>query len=252
MAKYYVLCDDDCRHEGMNREQIIAAIEQALEQGFVSDPDGAVISKLREIRSNGAVQLWVGSQEEFNALSPAPDINRAFVRIGDNGIVYLCPDDNSAKAFENHMGDTGNPHNVTLEQVLGGRRLGVSHSTAGTKTEDKWVDGKSIYAKAISSDYHRNISGSVRINLPDDVDSFIGVVGNVAGYPIGYYNESSTGVNDFVRFRVNLAGKYCILWASESIRGMSNIILYYTKTSDSEVTVVSRGGSQVLDKIVLE
>lgn len=251
MAKYYVLCDDDCRHEGMNREQIIAAIEQALEQGFVSDPDEAVISKLREIRSNGAVQLWVGSEQEFNALSPAPDISRAFVRIGKNGVVYLCPDDDSAKAFEKHMGDTNNPHNVTIEQVLGGRTLGVKLSGTGTKTDNRWVDGKAIYAKAITGDYNKRIGGSIHINLSDfDVDTFIGAVGNVAGYPIGYYYEGSGGITDFVRFRVNLEGKYCILWTNQSIRGKFSVILYYTKIEES--SVVDKGESEPgLDEIVL-
>ena len=251
MAKYYVICDDDCRYEGMTREQIIAAIEQALEQGFVSDPDEAVISKVREIRSNGAVQLWVGDEAEFNALDPAPDISRAFVRIGKNGVVYLCPDDDSAKAFEKHMGDTNNPHNVTIEQVLGGRTLGVKHSAAGVKTDDRWVDGKAIYAKALTGNYGENIGGAYRINLSDfDVDTFIGAVGNVAGYPIGYYYEGSGGVTDFVRFRVNIEGKYCMLWSNQSIRGRFNVIMYYTKTD--EFSAVDKGESEPgLDEIVL-
>ena len=92
MAKYYVVCDDDCRYEGMTSEQILTAIQQALEQGYVSDPDAAVISKLREIKAGGAAQVWIGTEAEFNALDPAPEYALSFVRVGADGKLYLCSD----------------------------------------------------------------------------------------------------------------------------------------------------------------
>lgn len=66
---YYVISDDNCLYDGMTKEQIIAAIQQGLEQGYVSDPDGAVISKIKEMNANGALQMWVGTEAEYNALS---------------------------------------------------------------------------------------------------------------------------------------------------------------------------------------
>lgn len=149
MAKYYVICDDDCRYEGMTKEQILASIEQALEQGYVSDPDAAVFSKIKEVCAGDAIQLWVGSEAEFNALSLPSNVGRAFVRVGENGIIYLCADDSSADAFEDHMGNTNNPHNVTFEQTLGNMVLCPNHYAEEVKTVGRWIDGKPIYTRVI-------------------------------------------------------------------------------------------------------
>lgn len=100
MAIYYVLCDDDCRHEGMTREQILAAIEQALEQGFVSDPEQAVFSKIKELRANATTQIWLGTEAEFNAIEPAPEVGKALVRIGTDGVLYMCSDDTTLENLE--------------------------------------------------------------------------------------------------------------------------------------------------------
>ena len=91
----YAICDDDCKFVTMTKEEILAAIEQALEQGYVSDPDGAVFSKIKEINEGAAKQLWVGTEAQFNALSPAPTINKSVVRLGADGVLYLCTDDKS-------------------------------------------------------------------------------------------------------------------------------------------------------------
>lgn len=93
MAKFYVLCDDDCRYEGMTKEEILTAIQQAVEQGYVSDPDGAVFSRIKEIRANGTAQLWLGTEAEFNAIGPAPVTNLSLVRVGADGVLYICTND---------------------------------------------------------------------------------------------------------------------------------------------------------------
>ena len=183
MANYYVICDDDCRYEGMTREQILAAIEQGLEQGFVSDPDGAVFTKVKELNANNAVQLWVGTEAEFNALDSAPNISRSVVRIGANGVLYLCSDDSLVGDFENHISNENNPHNVTLEQILGGESLGMNYSTEEMKTGGKWIDGKPIYCKVVQVD---------SIGTSKDVDLNTGAMSSVvSARGIGY---TSTGI----------------------------------------------------------
>lgn len=92
---YFVFDDHDNRLEGMSKEQILSAIEQGLEQGYVSDPEGAVISKIKEINANGTAQLWIGTEAQFNALSPAPSIGKSIIRIGADGVLYICTDDSS-------------------------------------------------------------------------------------------------------------------------------------------------------------
>lgn len=114
---YYVLTDDDCKYEAMTKEQTITAIEQAVENGVVSDPDGAVISKIKEIRANGIAQIWLGTEAQFNALSPAPSVGYTFVRVGANGIMYICTDDQTSSNMLNHATNKNNPHEVTAAQI---------------------------------------------------------------------------------------------------------------------------------------
>lgn len=95
MAKFYVVCDDDCRYEGMTREQILTAIEQAVEQGYVSDPDSAVFSQIKELREGASARLWIGTEAQFNELGLAPTIAKTVVRVGTDGVLYLCTDDTS-------------------------------------------------------------------------------------------------------------------------------------------------------------
>lgn len=117
MSIFYCVCDDDCRYETMTKEQILTAIQEAVAQGYVSDPDGAVISKIKEIRAGSAAQVWVGNEAQFNAISPAPFVGKSVVRVGENGVLYLCSDDRTLEDLENHVSDKTNPHNVTAEQV---------------------------------------------------------------------------------------------------------------------------------------
>lgn len=144
MAKYYVICDDDCRYESMTREQILSAIEQALEQGYVSDPDSAVFSKIKEKRANGTTQIWVGTETEFNEIESVGEVGRAIVRMGSDGTMYFCTDDSLVENLVQHTQNQENPHNVTVEQIFGAN--GFDHSLEEVNTGFKWIDGKPIYA----------------------------------------------------------------------------------------------------------
>ena len=104
----YCVCDDDCRFESMTKEQILTAIEQAISQGHVSDPDSAVFSKIKEIRANEAIQIWTGTEAQFNALDPAPSVGKAVVRVGADGVLYLCNDDTTFDLL-NEIAERGLP-----------------------------------------------------------------------------------------------------------------------------------------------
>lgn len=91
----YAICSDDCKFETMTKEDILAAIQQAIEQGYVSEPGEAVFSKIKEINANGTAQIWVGTEAEFNALNIAQNIHKSVVRVGTDGVLYLCTDDTS-------------------------------------------------------------------------------------------------------------------------------------------------------------
>lgn len=130
-STFYVVNKDDCFTEGMSKEQILSAIELALEQGYVSNPDSAVFSKIKEIRANETAQIWIGTEAQFNAISPAPTIGRSIVRIGENGVMYICSDDSTLNEFSNHLNDKNNPHGVTFDQVAGADVLPTSKGGTG-------------------------------------------------------------------------------------------------------------------------
>ena len=64
---FYVICDDDSKHEGMTKEQILAAITQAVETGGIRNCDTGFITKIKEKNSGGYVSFWVGTQAQYNA-----------------------------------------------------------------------------------------------------------------------------------------------------------------------------------------
>lgn len=65
---YYVICDDDSKHEGMTKEQILAAIVQAVETGSIGNIDTGIVSKVKERNTGGYVAFWVGTTAQYNAL----------------------------------------------------------------------------------------------------------------------------------------------------------------------------------------
>ena len=85
--KYYLICDDDCRFEGMTKEQIMAAIAEATGNTPVSI-DEAFITKIKELNGNTDLTFWKGTQAEFNALG-LTDTDRTLLCVGADGKLYI-------------------------------------------------------------------------------------------------------------------------------------------------------------------
>ena len=66
--KWYVRCQTGCLAESMTKEQILAAIKQAVEGGSVKDVDTGFITKIVEQNKNTALSFWVGTSAEYNAI----------------------------------------------------------------------------------------------------------------------------------------------------------------------------------------
>ena len=87
--QYYVICADGCKFESMTKEQIYAAIEQAISTGEIKDVDTGFVTKLKECNRNAALSFWVGTQEEYNALTETAQ-----------NCFYIITDDTSGEDFE--------------------------------------------------------------------------------------------------------------------------------------------------------
>lgn len=66
--KYYCFCDANCKAETMTKEQILAAIAQAVETGSVGDCDTGFITKVKEMNGGDYVTFWVGTRVQYNAI----------------------------------------------------------------------------------------------------------------------------------------------------------------------------------------
>lgn len=64
----YVFCDQNCKYEGMTKEQILAAIVQAVNEGTIGDVDTGFIQTVKTI--NGLpLRFFVGTQAAYDELT---------------------------------------------------------------------------------------------------------------------------------------------------------------------------------------
>ena len=185
---YYVICDDDCKYEGMTKEQILSAIEQGLAQGYVSDPDSAVFSKIKEIRANAATQIWVGTETQFNAISPAPAIGKSVVRVGSDGVLYLCSDDSTLDDLSKHLSNKDNPHGVTFNQVIGGNTVPVSKG--GTGASDAATARNNLGAVSKSGDTMTGALSAPQFTVDKAAGSYTLMMFNSNGELAGYLMQN--------------------------------------------------------------
>lgn len=86
--KYYCFCEANCKFETMNKEQILAAIAQAAENGLVFDVDAAFISKVKEKNAGGYITFWMGTEAQYNALTEK-DANCVYIKTGSLSLFEL-------------------------------------------------------------------------------------------------------------------------------------------------------------------
>ena len=64
----YVICDQNCKFEGMTKEQILTAIMQAVESGEIKDVDAGFVTTIKTI-SGQPLKFFVGEQAAYDALT---------------------------------------------------------------------------------------------------------------------------------------------------------------------------------------
>lgn len=64
----YVFCNNNCKYEGLTKEQIFTAIMQAVNEGTIGDIDTGFVTTIKTI--NGSpLKFFVGTQAEYEALT---------------------------------------------------------------------------------------------------------------------------------------------------------------------------------------
>lgn len=115
---YYVRGDSKSLFESMTKEEILTAITQAIQTGQIAQLDTGFITRLKEINKGKALQFWVGTTAEFNALEQQ-----------EENVLYIKTDDTSApdisaalQSIENVLGDQSaqlGEHEEQLNDISG-------------------------------------------------------------------------------------------------------------------------------------
>lgn len=130
--KYYLICDDNCKFEGMTKEQIYSVIAEATGNTPTS-VDGAFITMIKESNANKALSFWMGTEAEFNALGATGE--KMYVKADADGKLYLLPDDDDLiteeKLSESFIlpidkGGTGATTTDEIKTLLGLDSVGVN------------------------------------------------------------------------------------------------------------------------------
>lgn len=86
----FVRGDNNGNYDGMTKEEILAAITQAIQSGTISDIDTGFVTKIKELNGGLALRFWVGTTAEYEALTDKP-----------NNVLYIKTDDTSAADINN-------------------------------------------------------------------------------------------------------------------------------------------------------
>lgn len=91
----YGFCDNNCKHLVYTREEVLSILQQAINDGTLSGIDAAYAAIQKVACCNGGedITFWTGTEAEFNALSPAPNVAYFIPRRGLDGKIYICIDD---------------------------------------------------------------------------------------------------------------------------------------------------------------
>ena len=96
----YVFSGDNCKYESMTKEQILAAIQQAVSTHEITDVDTGFVTKIKERNQNKQLQFWVGKQSEYEAI-PTKDENTFYIVTDDSSF------DDIADAVNQMQADVG-------------------------------------------------------------------------------------------------------------------------------------------------
>ena len=86
--KVYVICDQNCKFEGMTKEQILTAITQAVENGTIGDVDTGFVQTVKTINGIG-LKFFVGTQAQYMELTEEDKANLYAIITDDTTLAGL-------------------------------------------------------------------------------------------------------------------------------------------------------------------
>ncbi len=136
--KYYVLCEQNCKFEGMTKEQILTAITQAVNEGTIGDIDTGFITTIKTINDK-ALKFFVGTQSEYEALTDAQKANVFALITNDTTKEALLE---SIRRLEEEKANTDDLRQMTYVHITDGAniRFVFSYVSSGNPTIQSYTD----------------------------------------------------------------------------------------------------------------
>lgn len=91
-GKYYVIGYGNNLYESLTKEEILAAITQAIETHTISDVDTGFVTTIKEQNSNQGLKFWVGTTAQYNAIA-----------VKDPNCFYILTDDVELEDLEQQI-----------------------------------------------------------------------------------------------------------------------------------------------------
>lgn len=137
--KVYALDEGKNNFQTMTKEQILSAINQKISSGSIVNIDDAFITKIKEMNAGALVQLWIGTQAEFQALSEKQE-----------DVLYILSDDptvddieDSISSLEQSVSDVAQNNtylNERYNQILNGQQTVYRAKYASSDTSKGTID----------------------------------------------------------------------------------------------------------------
>lgn len=99
----YGFCGANCREPVYSRDEIMSILQQAIEAGSLQGIDitkSPLVKIIRETRADANLSFWMGTEAQFNAISPAVSASIVIARIDADGNIYLCTDDTTFSSWQ--------------------------------------------------------------------------------------------------------------------------------------------------------
>lgn len=102
----FVRGESNSSFEAMTKEQVLAAITQAVEGGTIGDVDTGFVTIIKEQNKGQGLMFWVGTTAEYEALATKP-----------NNVLYIKTDDTSAADISSAISALQAADNNFTEQI---------------------------------------------------------------------------------------------------------------------------------------
>lgn len=144
-VKKYCYCENNCRYETLSKEEILAAIAQAVQTGKIGECDTGFVTTIKTINGKG-LKFFIGEQSEYEALSEDTKRN----------LFALITNDTTKEGLLNAIAELKTSHNEIINGLLDGDFVAAEarHATRADSANQAIADGSgSIITSAYASLY---------------------------------------------------------------------------------------------------